>query len=143
MTISPDRDLAKRFFYRSTPGGLPSALRYGLADFRRDGAGLSVSDYPRMASRDEAARTLATFQYPATCSNETANWLWGTRSPGSEDSMRGFTQLAWKKKCVGTASINSDLLGTTRIKKSAAQKIVSVVAAQTTIGKSSLKIPIH
>ena len=55
--------------------------------------------------------------------------------------MRRFTQLAWKKMCVGTASINSDLLGTTRIKKSAAQEIVSVAAAQTTIGKSSLKIP--
>src|ERR1019366_3827539 len=25
MPISPDRDIAKRFFYRSTPGGLPSA----------------------------------------------------------------------------------------------------------------------
>lgn len=55
--------------------------------------------------------------------------------------MRGFTQLAWKKKCVGTASINSDLLGTTRIKKSAAQEIASAAAVQTTIGKSSLKIP--
>jgi hypothetical protein len=62
-------------------------------------------------------------------------------SPGSEDSMRGFIHLAWKKKYVGTASINSDLLSTTRIKKSAAQEIVSVAAAQTTIGKSSLKIP--
>lgn len=37
--------------------------------------------------------------------------------------------------------MNSDLLGTTRIKKSAAQEIVSVADAQTTIGKSSLKIP--
>jgi hypothetical protein len=55
--------------------------------------------------------------------------------------MGGFTQLAWKKKCVGTASIDSDLLGTTRIKKSAAQEIVSVAAARITIGKSSLKIP--
>jgi hypothetical protein len=61
--------------------------------------------------------------------------------PGSEDSMQGFTQLAWKKKCVGTASINSDLLGTTRIKESAAQEIVSVAVARITIGKSSLKIP--
>jgi hypothetical protein len=55
--------------------------------------------------------------------------------------MRGFTQLAWKKKCVGTASIDSYLLGTTRIKKSAAQEIVSVADARITIGKSSLKIP--
>lgn len=43
--------------------------------------------------------------------------------------------------CVGTASINSDLLGTTRIKKSAAQEIVSAAAAPITIEKSSLKIP--
>ena len=56
--------------------------------------------------------------------------------------MRRFTQLAWKKMCVGTASINSDLLGTTRIRKCAAQEIVSAAAAQTTIGKSSLKIPL-
>ena len=43
--------------------------------------------------------------------------------------------------CVSTASRNSDVLGTTRIKKSAAQEIVSAAAAQTTIGKSLLKIP--
>ena len=69
------------------------------------------------------------------------HWVWGTRSPGSEDSVRRFTQLAWKKKCVGTVFINSDRLGTTRIKKSAAQEIVSAAAAQTTIGKNLLKIP--
>jgi len=31
--------------------------------------------------------------------NETANRVWGTCSPGSEDPMRGFTQLAWKICC--------------------------------------------
>ena len=44
--------------------------------------------------------------------------------------------------CVGTASMNSDLLGTTRIKKSAAHEIVSAAAAQSTIGKSLLKMPL-
>ncbi len=43
--------------------------------------------------------------------------------------------------CVGTASMNSNLLGTTRLKESAAHEIVSAAAAQTTIGKSSLKMP--
>jgi hypothetical protein len=42
--------------------------------------------------------------------------------------------------CVGTASMNFDLLGTTRINRSAALEIVSAAAAQSTIGKSSLKI---
>jgi len=37
--------------------------------------------------------------------------------------------------------MNSALLGTTRINKSAAHEIVSAAAAQTTIGKSSLKMP--
>ncbi len=82
------------------------------------------------------------FSIQRRAAKETANWVWGTRSsPGSEDSVRRFTQLAGKKKCVGTASINSDLPGITRIKKSAAQEIVSVAAAQTTIEKNSLKIP--
>ncbi len=38
--------------------------------------------------------------------------------------------------------MNSDLLGTTRIKRSAAHEIVSAAAAQSTIGKSSLKMPL-
>lgn len=43
---------------------------------------------------------------------------------------------------VGTESMNSDLLGTTRIKKSAAHEIVSAAAAQSTVGKGLLKMPL-
>jgi hypothetical protein len=81
------------------------------------------------------------FSIQRRAANEAANGCGERAPPGSEDFVRGFSQSAWKKMCVGTASINSDLLGTTRIEKSADQEIVSVAAARITIGKSSLKIP--
>ena len=72
--------------------------------------GFSFSDYPGMASRDDASSTPGGISVSSGVQLTKLPMGAENASPASEDSMRGFTQLAWKKKCVGTASIGSDLL---------------------------------